>query len=201
MFPIVLHLMTSPFLRSKMLNQKLIEDISFFLNHMGTRFCSSDTFPHSLPSPFFSIEDLTFLSNEDDFKSTILLIAEAISQNTSIVVEHHVLLVTHLLPALVRRLFTSPLNTTSAPNTTTASEVNTSPDIRFLSLKISIDLFTELFNPHHSIYNVSLFTSELSFTSTHPFFSIADEFRFDHHETIERNCYKTLITQLSAIAH
>jgi hypothetical protein len=58
LFPIILHLMTSPFIRVKIFTAHLVEDLSFYLAN---------------------IEELTFLAPED-FKSTLLLILEAISQ-------------------------------------------------------------------------------------------------------------------------
>lgn len=57
-FPVILHLMTSPFLRHRIFTAQLIQELSFYLAE---------------------IENLSFLP-PDDFKSILLLILEAISQ-------------------------------------------------------------------------------------------------------------------------
>ena len=61
LFPIVLHLMTSPVFRTRMFSQPLIKELSFYLSQM---------------------EELTALAPEE-LKSTLLLVLEAISQVTS----------------------------------------------------------------------------------------------------------------------
>jgi serine/threonine-protein kinase ULK4 len=112
-FPIILHLMTSPFLRYKIFTPELIADLSYYLT---------------------TVEELKFLSY-DDFKGTLLLVLEAISQNPALLVPQHEHVIQHLLPSLISLL---------------KSE---SGDTRFLCLKIFIDVLTE-FMSQPGLYSV-----------------------------------------------
>ncbi len=113
MFPIILHLMTSPFLRFRIITSQLIEDLSFYLS---------------------TVEELTFLAPEE-FKSTLLLILEAISQNPAILVPETSSTLQHLLPTILNLLQSS------------------NGDTRFLCLKIFIDVLSE-FLSHPNLYSV-----------------------------------------------
>lgn len=114
-FPIILHLMTSPILRYKIFTADLIADLSYYLT---------------------TVEDLSFLTY-DDFKGTLLLVLEAISQNPALLAPQHEHVILHLLPSLISLL---------------KSE---SGDTRFLSLKIFIDVLSE-FMSQPSLYSVCL---------------------------------------------
>ncbi|PRP89093.1 hypothetical protein PROFUN_01813 [Planoprotostelium fungivorum] len=112
--PIVLHLMTSSIFRGRILNTQLITELSFYLTN---------------------IEELNFLT-PDELKNTTLLILEAISQNHTILVEHHPDIIMNILPPLVVLMRTN------------------NGDTRFLCLKIFIDMISE-FLSNSTIYNPS----------------------------------------------
>lgn len=56
--PIVLHAMTTPYFRNRMINRHLLEDLAFFTSQ---------------------VEELPFIA-QDEFKTALLLILEVVSQ-------------------------------------------------------------------------------------------------------------------------
>mmetsp|Transcript_37117 Transcript_37117/g.82576 ORF Transcript_37117/g.82576 Transcript_37117/m.82576 type:complete len:1288 (+) Transcript_37117:271-4134(+) len=85
-FPVVLHLITSPYFRSAAVTPQLIADLAGYL----TATASHAGFPGA-----------------EEFKTTLMHVLEAICQQTELVLQNHQVMLDHLLPALCEVIATA----------------------------------------------------------------------------------------------
>lgn len=125
-FPIVLHVVASVVYRLKAFTSaSTIVDLAESLTHTGhlLSFLQSDPNISSPPDPD-SVAVANLASELEEFHHNLVIVLEGLSQNATVLVEQHDVVVSHLLPALLGQLAAD------------------SGDVRLVCLRAFIDITT-----------------------------------------------------------